>query len=312
MTAPRVVVVTGASSGIGRATAVEAASAGDHVVLAARGEASLKDVARLCEDAGAASTLVVPTDVGDDDQVAHLVQQTMSRHGRLDVVVNAAGVVAYGRVEDVPKDVYEGVLRTNLIGSVNVARHTVRVLREQDGGGSLVLVGSVVGHIAVPEMSAYVLSKWGVRALARQLRLENRDRPQVRVAYVAPGGIDTPIYEQAANYAGFVGRPPPPVASPERTARQVLRRADRPWLGHQLTPTNNVIRFGFSVLPRAFDRLIGPMFPVGATDLTTPVPPNDGNVLHSDESGNRLRGGQGSALAGILRNLRVRLEGARG
>lgn len=305
----QVLVVTGASSGIGRATALAAAAAGDHVVLASRGEASLKEVATLCEDAGAASTLVVPTDVGDDASVAHLVRTTLSRHGRIDTVVNSAGVVAYGRIEDVPQEVFDGVLRTNLAGSVNVARHVVPVLREQEQGGSLVLIGSVIGHIAVPGMSAYVLSKWGVRALARQLRLENRDRPEVRVAYVAPGGVDTPIYRQAANYQGYVGRPPPPVSAPEKAAAQVLRRAERPWLHPQLTLGNDVIRFGFTALPWVYDRLIGQFFPLGATDLTEPIEPHAGNVLASTDEGNRLRGDQGSALAGILRNVRVRLQG---
>lgn len=141
--------------------------------------------------------------------------------------MNAAGVVAYGRTEDVPADVFEGVLRTNVVGSVNLARHVVPVLREQRYG-TLVLVGSVIGHIGVPGMSPYVLSEWASRTLARQLPLENRDLSDVHVIYVAPGGVDTPIYAQGGNYSGFVGRPPPPVASPERVARRIWRLLDRP------------------------------------------------------------------------------------
>ena len=305
---PRVVLVTGASSGIGRATALLAAERGDHVVLVARGPQSLEEVADECEAAGAASTLVLPADVGDDAAVEKVLQQVLDQHGRLDAVVNSAGVVAYGRTEEVPREVFDGVVRTNLTGSVNVARHVVPLFREQEHG-TLVLLGSVIGHIAVPEMSAYVLSKYGVRALARQLELENRDRPDVHVVYAAPGGVDTPIYQQAANYAGFVGRPPPPVASPERTARQVLDRLDHPGRRSQLTLANDVMRFGFSVLPRLYDVMVGPLFPVGATDLTRPVSRGPGNVLDAQEEGNTLRGDPGSAVAGILRNVRVRLLG---
>jgi NAD(P)-dependent dehydrogenase (short-subunit alcohol dehydrogenase family) len=305
---PRVVLVTGASSGIGLATAVAAAEAGDHVVLAARGPEALDRAERQCKDAGAASTLAVPTDVGDDAAVRDLVDQVLERHDRLDVVVNAAGVVAYGRTEDVPVEVFDAVLRTNLHGSVNLARHVLPVLRRQ-GRGTLVLVGSVIGHLAVPSMSAYVLSKWGVRALAGQLRTENRDRPGVHIAYVAPGGVDTPIYTQAANYSGFVGRPPPPVASPTATAAQLLRRVDHAWLPAQLSRSNDVIRFGAQYLPWAYARLIGPLFPLGATDLTRPVEPGPGNVLASHQEGNGLLGDPGGAIAGILRNVRRRVQG---
>ncbi|VXC30894.1 SDR family oxidoreductase [Aeromicrobium sp. 9AM] len=304
----RVLVVTGASSGIGRAVALQSAAAGDHVVLVARGEPPLQQVARECEAAGAASTLVLPTDVGDDAEVEKLVTAVTSQHGRIDAVVNCAGVVAYGRTEEVPVDVFEGVLRTNLTGAVNVARHVIPVLRRQREG-SLVLFGSVIGHISVPGMSAYVLSKWGVRALARQLQLENRDLSDVTIAYVAPGGVDTPIYEQAANYDGFAGRPPPPVLSPERVARIALRRLDNHRARTQVGVANDLMRFGFNAVPWAFDMLVGPLFRVMASDRTTRVEPTEGNVLESHFAGNRLHGAQGNALIGLGRNVVARLTG---
>ena len=305
---PRVVVVTGASSGIGRAAVLQSAEAGDHVVLVARGEPPLQQVARECEANGAASTLVVPTDVGVDAEVEKLFAAVTAQHGRVDAVLHCAGVVAYGRTEDVPVEVFDGVLRTNLNGSVNIARHTIPLMRQQ-GAGSLVLFGSVIGHIGVPSMSAYVLSKWGVRALARQLQLENRDVAELTIAYIAPGGVDTPIYEQAANYDGYVGRPPPPVASPEHVARVALRRLDRHRARTQVGLANDVIRFGFNAVPWAFDMLVGPLFRLAATDRTTPVEPHDGNVLGSDFSGNRLHGEQGSAILGLGRNVVARVTG---
>lgn len=300
--ASRVVVVLGASSGIGRAVAVQAAAAGDTVVLVARAEAPLMTVAGECRQAGAAAVTVLPTDVGDDAAVARLFVDAVGEHGRVDAVVHCAGVVAYGRTEDVPPDVFDGVLRTNVVGSVNVARHAIARFREQ-GFGSLVLTGSVIGHIGVPGMSPYVVSKWAVRALARQLQLENRDLPDVHVSYLAPGGVDTPIYLQAANYSGFVGRPPPPVASPERVAARALRLTRHPRARRQVGIANGVMRFGFSVFPAAFDVLVGPLFTVAGKDRTTPKGATAGNVLASVPAGNRLHGEQGNAVIGIVRNL---------
>ncbi|MCW2839203.1 MAG: hypothetical protein JWR55_686 [Aeromicrobium sp.] len=301
MSGPRVVVVTGASSGIGRAAALRASEKGDHVVLAARGAGSLKEAADECRDAGAASALVVPADVGDDAAVEELFARVRRTHPGVDAVVHAAGVVAYGRTEDVPAEVFEGVLRTNLVGSINVSRHAIRIFRAQESG-TLVLTGSVIGHIAVPSMSPYVLSKWGVRALARQLQVENRDLKDVHISYVAPGGVDTPIYEQAATYDGFLGRPPPPVASPEKVGRIAVRQLDHPRARTQVNLSNHVIRAGFTVVPHVYDLLVGPLFRFVAMDGTKRVGPTEGNVLASVEEGNHVRGTQGNPFAGIVRN----------
>lgn len=302
---PRAVLVAGASSGIGLATAIAAAGAGDHVMLAARDGGALRRAERQCLAAGAASTRVIPTDVGDDEAVRRCVHEALSVTGHLDVVVDAAGVVSYGRTEVVPVEVFDGVLRTNVSGSVNLARHVVPVLRGQ-GRGTLVLIGSVIGHIGVPGMSPYVLSKWAVRALARQLQLENRDRPEVHVVYVAPGGVDTPIYRLAGNYAGFAGRPPPPVTTPEKVAARILTTVDRPRKRLHVGWANDVLRLGFSTMPGLFDLLVGPLFSAAAQDHTDPVARGPGNVVAPTPDGYGLRGGQGNPVAGILRNLRHR------
>jgi NAD(P)-dependent dehydrogenase (short-subunit alcohol dehydrogenase family) len=305
--AVRVVVVTGASSGIGRAVALQAAAEGDVVVVTARGEEPLRQVAHECRRAGASDVRVHPLDVGDDASVGRVLAEVVADLGRIDAAVHCAGVVAYGRTEEIPVDVFDGVLRTNVLGSVNVARHVLTHFRAR-GAGSLVLVGSVIGHIGVPGMTPYVVSKWAVRALARQLQLENRDRPEVHVAYLAPGGVDTPIYRQAANYSGFVGRPPPPVSSPGRVASVALRLTRSPHKRRQVGLANGVMRLGFSVVPRAFDALVGPLFSVAGKDRTSPTLPTTGNVLASIPRGNRLHGDQGNPVVGVGRNV-VKLVG---
>jgi NAD(P)-dependent dehydrogenase (short-subunit alcohol dehydrogenase family) len=297
----RVVLVTGASSGIGRATAHEMAERGDHVVLAARGPQALDDAAAECRDAGAASTHVVPTDVGDDAAVAALVDSTLERYGRLDVVISNAGVVSYGRAEEVPPEVFDGVLRTNLIGAANVARHVVPVLRRQRRG-TLLYVGSVVGHAAVPSLTAYAVSKWGVRSLVHQLRLENRDLRDLHIGYVAPGGVDTPIYRVAANYGGWQGRPPPPYAAPERVAHQIVTRVDRSRGRAQLSLANDVVRFGFTALPRVYENIVGPLCELTTIDLTDPIPPTPGNVLTSQAPDYAVSGRHGGVVRGIATN----------
>jgi NAD(P)-dependent dehydrogenase (short-subunit alcohol dehydrogenase family) len=311
---PRVVLVTGASSGIGRAVALTSGADGDHLVLASRDESALQQVARLCEKAGAASALVAPADVGDDTAVARCVELALERHGRVDAVVHCAAVLAYGRTEQIPADVFDAVLRTNLIGSVNVVRHAVAQMRRQQHG-TVVLVGSIAGHVASPHMSPYILSKWGIRALARQLAIENRDMDEVRIVYVAPGGVDTPIYEQAANYHGFAGRPPPPIASPEKVARTIVRRLDGRGRRAHTAWTNHPIRVGFTALPRLFDALANPFFRLVVSDRTQHVEATTGNVFRPDGSHERTHGDQGGPWAAVAKNVvataRQRRQGAK-
>lgn len=253
-----VVLVTGASSGIGEATALRAAARGDHVALLARREDELRRVADACDRAGAASTLVLPTDVADDAAVAGAVRRVVAELGRIDVTVGDAGVIAFGDLGSVPVEVFDQVIITNVLGQANLARHVLPQLREQ-GGGTLVLVGSVLGHLAVPGMTPYVVSKWGVRALHRQLRLETRGERHVRVAYVAPAGVDTPIYARGGNWSGTRWRPPPPVMAPDVVAEKILEVADGTRRRSQVGAFNDVMRLGFSLTPRVYDVLVGPL-----------------------------------------------------
>jgi NAD(P)-dependent dehydrogenase (short-subunit alcohol dehydrogenase family) len=256
---PRVVLVTGASSGIGEACARRGAGLGDHLVLLARREDALEELAAECRELGASSATVVTADVGSDEDVAEAVATVLEEHGRIDAVLHSAGVVTYGRTEEVSPEDFEQVLSTNLLGSANLARHVVPVLRRQERG-VLVLVGSLLGHIGVPEMTPYVVSKWGVRALARQLRMENADLPHVHIAHVAPGSVDTPIYDKALDSAGAVNSPPPPVVSPEKVATVVYRQVSHPRASSQTQLGNHALIAAFNLAPAVWDRLSGPAF----------------------------------------------------
>ena len=299
----RVVLVTGASSGIGRATALQLAEQGDVVALLARALGPLQEVAELCRSAGAAEVTVHTVDVGDADAVDAAVADLHAAYGRIDAVVHSAGVAAYGRFEEVPREVFEGVLRTNVLGSANVARSVLPAMRAADSG-TLVLVGSVLGHIAVPTMSSYAVSKWAVRCLAHVLQLEQRDRSGVHVVTVEPGGVDTPIYRQAASYAGHIGRPPPPVVTPEKVARRIVAALDRPRKRVSVGPANDMLRLGFTLLPGVYDWLVGPLFAIAGLERRFETPDGTGNVLHPDPARDALRGDQGSFVPAVIAGAR--------
>lgn len=307
----RVVLVTGASSGIGLAAAQRAARGGDHVVLLARGLPRLTEAAEQCRALGAASARAVAVDVLDASAVDTAVATVLSELGQIDVVVHSAGLVAYGRFEDVPAEVYDRVVSTNVLGSANVARAVLPEMRRRNAG-TMVFIGSLIGEIATPYMSAYAISKWAVRSLARHLQIENRDRPGVNICIVSPGGVDTPIYLQAANYLGQVGRPPFPVASPEKVAKVALALADRPRPRVHVGPVNSLIATGFVLFPRLYDMLVTPLFTTAATDLQHRVDPGTGNVLASAPRLNRLHGEQGNPVATIATNLLTQLRSAVG
>lgn len=280
-------VLTGASSGIGRAAALAFAERGDRLVLCARGRPDLEAVAERCRAAGA-ETLVVPADVSRADQVDDVAEAAVDRFGRIDVWVDSAAVMAYGRFEDVPAEVFDQTVTTDVLGTANVARAALREFRRRNAG-TLILCGSLLGGITAPYMSAYVTSKWAHRGLTRVLQHETRDARNIHVCLLSPGSVDTPIYTSAANYAGFVGRPPPPVDPPERVATAVVRLADHPRAKTSVGLANPVIRFGYAALPPVYDLLIGPMMRRLALSRAT-TEPRTGNVF---ESRPRVEGGPG-------------------
>ncbi|MEU4689152.1 SDR family NAD(P)-dependent oxidoreductase [Actinoplanes sp. NPDC023714] len=265
------VVITGASSGVGRAVALAYAEQGARLVLAARSRPPLEAVAQACREAGASFVRVAAADVNDPAAVDAIPD------GEVDVWVHTAAVMAYGRFEDVPADVFNKVVETDLIGAANVARTALAVFRRQ-GRGVLIYGGSLLGTVVTPYTSSYVTSKWGLRALVRSLRLETRDAPDIHVCLVSPGSVDTPIYRTAANFAGRYGQPPPPVDSPEKVARAIVRCARKPRAVVTVGLANRIIQFGFVAMPPVYDALVGPLMRVGGLSREE-VTPHEGNVF---------------------------------
>ena len=223
-----VVVITGAASGIGRATALEFARNGATVVLAARRAQALDEVARECQILGGRA-LAVTTDVRDEEAVKRLARQAIENFGRIDVWVNDAAVTLFARFEEAPSDVYRQVLETNLFGCIHGIRAVLPYFREQ-GSGTLINLSSVVSEMPQPYTSAYVCSKWAIRALSECLRMELNldDARNIHVCTVMPASIDTPLFQQAANYTGRAAKALPPVYPPEKVAAAIVDLAEDP------------------------------------------------------------------------------------
>jgi NAD(P)-dependent dehydrogenase (short-subunit alcohol dehydrogenase family) len=253
----RVVVITGASSGIGAATALALARQGACVVLAARREDALNAVADECALLGA-RTLVVPTDVTDPDAVDRLADRAASHFGRIDAWVNNAAVATYGTLTEVPPAEFRRVVEVNLLGVAYGMRSALRHLRDGDGG-VIVNNASVLAEVAMPYLSSYNAAKHGVRGLSDTVRQELRvgGERNISVCTVLPAGIDTPFFAHAANHTGRALGPPPPIYPAELVARTIVGMIRRPRREAYAGGAARLLGLQWRVLPGAAERVLG-------------------------------------------------------
>lgn len=221
----KVVVIVGASSGIGRATALLLAKKGAHLVLAARREEPLEELARECTDAGAACH-VMPIDITDATAARALADEAVRAFGHIDAWLNIAGVYCVGQLEETPDEAFRRVMDINFFGTVNGSRVAVAQFRRQ-GHGILINTGSVFSRVTSPYVSAYIASKFAVRGFTSSLRQELQGTG-IHVCTVLPAAIDTPLWTHTANYSGLRIKPPSPLYTPERVAHAMVRLLARP------------------------------------------------------------------------------------
>jgi NAD(P)-dependent dehydrogenase (short-subunit alcohol dehydrogenase family) len=247
----RVVVITGASSGLGRATAIELASRGCHLVLAARDRAALDDTANQCDG----RCTIVDTDVTSMAEVHALAEAAVAAHGRIDVWINNAGITLYGFLEDAPLEEHERVIKTNLFGAIYGARAVVPIFRRQHHG-TLINVGSVLSSVGQAYVPSYVISKFGVHGLTEALRVELADERDIHVCTIFPYAIDTPHFESAANYIGKEPRALPPTQSPEKVARAIAGLIANPRRTRYVPRSIRLGILAHALLPRTTERLL--------------------------------------------------------
>lgn len=222
----QVIVITGASSGIGLATAMAAAHAGAKVVLVARSGHTLSEIAEAIRATGG-DALALEADVGDREAMREVARQSVARYGRIDSWVNNAGVSIFGRLEQIEDADARRLFDTNVWGVVNGSLAALPHLKRQ--GGALINVGSEVSDTVVPLQGIYSASKHAVKGFTDALRIELQDeKAGVAVTLIQPTAVDTPYPEHARNQMSAEAKLPTPMVTPEQVAEAILSAATDP------------------------------------------------------------------------------------
>lgn len=284
----QVLVITGASSGIGLTTAKMAAERGARVVLAARDEDGLRRAVEEIRAEGGKAAYVV-ADVADLEAMHEIENTAVAEFGGFDTWVNNAGVSVYGRITEVPVEDARQLFDTNYWGVVNGSLTAVRHLRK--AGGALINIGSIVSDRAVPLQGHYSASKHAVKGFTEALRmeLEEEDAP-ISVTLIKPAAIDTPFPEHARNYMEAEPKVPAPVYAPEEVARAILECAEHPKRDVTVGGGGRAMAAMGNMAPRLTDKYMeATMFEQQKTDR--PTRPGRTDSLYRPEHGSgRERG----------------------
>ncbi len=252
----RIVVITGAASGFGRGAALRFAEAGATLVLAARRDLVLDEVARECERAGGKAS-AVPTDVAREAEMMRLAESATREFGRIDVWVNNAGAGAVGRFEDIPLDDHIRVIETDLIGTLYGSYFAMRQFRRQ-GSGTLINVASVIGKVPAPYFASYAAAKHGVVGLSAALRQEliEDQIDTIHVCTLLPATFDTPFFEHAAQYTGQEASPIPPAYDPKEVVEAIVELALHPKDDVMVGTTAKVANVAHHLFPGLVERIM--------------------------------------------------------
>lgn len=285
----QVVVVTGATSGIGLVTARRFAEQGARLVIAARSPDDLRAVADGLRADGAAVETVA-ADVGERDQVAKIAETAIDRFGGFDTWVNNAGVGSYALLEEISDEDHRRVFQTNYWGVVYGSLEALKHLKGR--GGALITVGSIASDIPSPILSAYAASKHAVKGFTESLRLElMHQKAPVSVTLIKPSGIDTPFSDHACNYMDAAARVPPPVYAPELVADAIVHAAHTPTRTITVGGAGVFMTALASVAPHLADRLFEATFFKLSKDPSKPK--QTATTLHVGGHGGRGHGDAG-------------------
>lgn len=275
----QVIVITGASSGIGLSTARMAARRGARVVAAARNDQALRDLCDEIRGSGGQAHYVA-ADVENEQDVRRIAAGAVGHFGGFDTWVNNAGVSVYGKILDTPIEDARRIFDTNFWGLVHGSRIAVEHLRHR--GGALINVGSVVSDVAVPLQGFYSASKHAVKGFTDALRMElEEEGAPISITLVKPTGIDTPFTQHAGNYLADKPTHAPPVYDPQLVAQVILHAAEHPardmFVGGGAKIMSTLGRYA----PRAADKYMEKMIISGTHSGKPDDAPHDGVHRHS-------------------------------
>jgi short-subunit dehydrogenase len=283
----QVIVITGATSGIGLTTARMAARKGAKLVLVARNEAALKQLADEINSTAARAAFLA-ADVADESALRRAAEIATEQFGGFDTWVNNAGCTIYGRIAEVPIDDMRRLFETNFWGFVYGSRIAVAHLGER--GGALINVGSEVCDIAVPLQGIYTATKHAIKGFTDVLRMEvEADNLPVSVSLVKPTAIHTPIPQNARSYLRYEPHLPPPIYAPELVAEAILHCAEnsvRDFMVGDTAPIHTAIG---TYTPRLYDR-INELIIDSAQNSGQPAKPDRPDGLYQTNSKLQERG----------------------
>lgn len=282
----KTIVITGASSGAGRAAALKFAQQHCNLVLAARNETALNEVKAECEELGAV-VFVVPTDTSDAKAMIALANSVEA----IDVWINNAGVLAAGDFDKTPMAVHEQVIRTNLIGYMNGA-HAVLPIFKQQGTGVLINNVSIGGFLPVPYGAGYTAAKFGLRGWSEALKGELTDWPEIHVCDLFPAFLDTPGIQHAGNHTGKVLKPAPPVYDPNRLADAMVAIAQNPSSSTYVGSASILLKVAHAIAPELMTKMTGFVMR-RYLNSADPIALSDGNVFTTVDYGMATHGGFG-------------------
>jgi short-subunit dehydrogenase len=251
----KLVVITGASSGIGQATAKAFACKGARLVLAARDEEALYEVLDECTDCGT-DAVAVTTDVTISQHMMNLAERAAEfGNGRIDIWINNAGVGAVGSFEETPLEAHEQVIHTDLLGYLRGAYVALPYFKAQQSG-TLINTLSLGSWMAQPYAAAYSAAKFGLRGLTEALRGELTEFPDIHICDIYPAVMDTPGFRDGGNYTGHALTPPSPIYDPHLVAEAMVNCAIKPRASTTVGAAAHAARLSHFLLP-GFTHLVG-------------------------------------------------------
>ncbi|HAV01706.1 MAG TPA: short-chain dehydrogenase [Chryseobacterium sp.] len=282
----KTVVITGGSSGIGRAAAEAFALEGCNIVIAARGQKGLDETVALCHDLEVPA-LGIQTDVSDAAAVKRLADQALQFNGRIDIWINNAGVMASGRFEDIPAETMEQVVKTNLLGFLNGAHAAIPIFKKQKEG-ILINNVSVGGYMPAPYSTAYSSTKFGARGMVEGLQGELSDDPNIHIVGLYPGIQRSTGNMHSAKYSGLDFKIPPFSTDPRELAAHMVEAAKNPRKHIGTDGFAAVAKTMYGLFPRPIINTASALMRMMMKD-DAPTD-TDGNVNYPSESPLRIYG----------------------